>query len=33
MLHIIQSDTPFYVVLIHFWEPGDIPDHYGSRKI
>ena len=33
MLHTIESDTPFDVVFIEFWEPGDIPDRDGSRKI
>ena len=25
MLHIIGSDTPFYVVFLDLWEPWDIP--------
>ena len=27
------SDTPFGVILLDLWEPGDIPDWYGSHKI
>ena len=32
MLHKIESDKPFDVVSIYFWEPGDIPyrDEYGK---
>ena len=26
MIRTIKSDTPFYVVFIDFWEPGDILD-------
>ena len=33
MIHTIDSNTPFYMVFLYFWEPGDIPDRYGSRKI
>ena len=33
MLHTIESDNPFDVAFIDFWEPGDIPDRYGYRKI
>ena len=33
LLQTIKSDTPFDVVFLYFWEPGDIPDQYGSRKI
>ena len=33
MLQTIESDTPFDVVFIDFWEPGDIPDRYGSCNI
>ena len=29
----IESDTPFDVAFINFWEPGDIPDRDGSCKI
>ena len=32
LLQTIDSGTPFNVVFIDFWEPGDIPDRYGSRK-
>ena len=33
LLQTIESNTPFYVVFLDFWEPGDIPDQDGSRKI
>ena len=33
MLHTIESDTLFDVVLLDFWEPGGIPDLDGSHKI
>ena len=33
LLHTIESDTPFDMVFIKFWEPGDIPDWNGSHKI
>ena len=33
MLHKIESDTPFDVVFLVFWGPGDIPDHDRSCKI
>ena len=33
MLLVIESDNPFDVVFLGFWEPGDIPDRYGYRKI
>ena len=33
MLRTIDSYTPFSVVFIEFWEPGNIPDWYVSRKI
>ena len=33
MIHTIESDIPFDVVFLEFWEPGDIPDRYGSFKI
>ena len=33
MLQKIESDTPFDVVFLDFWEPVDIPDRDGSRKI
>ena len=33
MLHIINSDTPFDVVFLYFWEPGDIQYLYGYRNI
>ena len=33
LLQTIKSDTLFDVVFLYFWEPGDIPDQYGSRKI
>ena len=33
MLQKIDSDTPFDVVFLNFWEPGDILDKYGSHKI
>ena len=33
LLQTIKLDTPFDVVFIDFWEPGDIPDWDGSRKI
>ena len=33
MLHTNESDKPFGVVLLDLWEPGDIPDQYGSHKI
>ena len=32
-LQTIDSDIPFDVVFMYFWEPGDIPDQDGSRKI
>ena len=32
-LQTIDSDTPFYVVFLDFWEPGDIPDQDGYRNI
>ena len=33
MIHEIESDTPFDVECIYFWETGDITYLYGSRKI
>ena len=33
MLHTIGLDTPFDVLFLYFWEPGDIPYWDGSRKI
>ena len=33
MLRTIESDTPFDVVFLNFWEIGDIPDRYGYLKI
>ena len=33
MLHKIESDNQFNVVFLDFWEPGDILDWDGSRKI
>ena len=33
LLHTIESDNPFYVVLLGFWEPGYIPVQYGYHKI
>ena len=30
---MIESYTPFGVVFIDFWEPGDISDRDGSHKI
>ena len=33
LLKTIESDTPFYMVFIDFWEPGDIPDQDGYLKI
>ena len=33
MIHTIVSDTPFDVVFLYFWEPGEIPDFNGSIKI
>ena len=29
----IESDTPFYVVFLEFWEPGYIPDWDGYHNI
>ena len=33
MLYTIDSDTPFDVAFIDFWETGDIPDWHVSSKI
>ena len=33
LLQIIDLDTPFDVVFLEFWEPGDIWDQDGTRKI
>ena len=33
MPQTIESDNPFDVVFLDFWEPGDIPDQDGYRKI
>ena len=33
ILHIIYSDAPFDFVFLDFWEPGDMPDRDGYRKI
>ena len=33
LLKMIESDAPFYVVFIDFWETGKIQDSDGSRKI
>ena len=33
MLHTIESNKPFNVVFIEFWEPWDIQDHDISRNI
>ena len=30
---MIDSDTTFDMVFLDFWEPGDIPDRDGYRKI
>ena len=32
MIHTIESDTPFDVILPDFWELEDIPDRYESCK-
>ena len=32
LLQTIESDTPFDVVFLEFWEPGDISYQYGSSK-
>ena len=33
MLQKIESNNTFDLVFLDFWEPGDIPDQYGSHKI
>ena len=33
MLQTMESDNPFDVVFMNFWEPVDIPDRDGYRKI
>ena len=33
MLHTIDSDTPFDMIILDFWETGDIPDWDVSRRI
>ena len=33
MLQTIESDTPFDVVFLDFWGPGDIPYQNGYLKI
>ena len=33
LLQNIDPDTPFDVIFIDFWEPGDIPDQEEYRKI
>ena len=33
MIHTIDSDNPIDVVLLEFWELGDIPDQNGSHNI
>ena len=33
MFHTIESDTPFDMVFIYFWEPGNIPDQDIYQKI
>ena len=33
ILLTIDSDNPFDVVFLDFWEPGDIPDWYVSHQI
>ena len=33
LLQTIESDTPFDVVFIYFWVPGDIPYRYRYRNI
>ena len=33
LLQTIDSDTPFDVVFLYFWEPGEIPYLDGSRRI
>ena len=33
LLQTIESNTTFDVVFLDFWEPGDIPDRDGYRKI
>ena len=33
MFHTIDSDTPFDVVFLYFWGPGDIPYQDGSKNI
>ena len=33
MIHTIDSDTPFGLLFLDFWESGDIPDRDGCCKI
>ena len=33
MLHTIDSYTPFDMVILDFWETGDIPNWDGYSKI
>ena len=33
MLQTNGSDTPFDVVFLYFWKPGDIPDRDGYFRI
>ena len=32
-LHSLEADAPFDVVFLDFWEPGNIPDSSGSKKV
>ena len=33
LLQILYLNTPFDLVFLDFWEPGDIQDQGGTRKI
>ena len=33
ILCTVYSDTPFYMVSVDLWEPGDIPDQDGYQNI
>ena len=33
LIFTIESYTTYVLLLLDFWEPGNIPDRYGFRKI
>ena len=33
LLHTLSCDTPFDVIFLDFWSPGDVPDKHGNVKV